>query len=151
LLLWVSDITRPETAVIDPALVARLPEKAPRLHVLNKIDISSTLPYQKASNDILKVAVSAKSGTGLGLLRSAILEAVGWGGDGEGLFMARERHLQALYETARHLDLGIERYGELDLFAEELKLAQNELGTITGQVSPDDLLGKIFANFCIGK
>ena len=65
--------------------------------------------------------------------------------------MARERHLQALYTAAGHLDQAAARHSQIELFAEELKLAQNALASITGEVSADDLLGKIFSHFCIGK
>ena len=151
LVLWVSDTTRPETRMADPALAARLPAGAPRLNIVNKIDLPGTQPGRQAQAGLTEVAVSAKSGAGLELLRSAILEAVGWGGTGEGLFMARERHLQALHTAAGHLEQAAARSTETELFAEDLKLAQNALASITGEVSADDLLGKIFSHFCIGK
>jgi tRNA modification GTPase len=152
LVLWVSDAVRPETRVTDPALATRLPAGAPQLNIVNKIDLVGTQPRQSTEPGITEVAVSAKSGAGLDLLRSAILEVAGWGGTGEGVFMARERHLQALYTAADHLEQANVRNGtELELFAEELRLAQNALSSITGEVSADDLLGKIFAHFCIGK
>ena len=80
-----------------------------------------------------------------------MLEAVGWRESGEGLFMARARHLEALQSAARHLDLAVTRVGELELLAEELKQAQLALSAITGEFTADDLLGKIFSEFCIGK
>lgn len=151
LVLWVSDVTRAETGAADPRLATRLPTDVPRLHVMNKIDITATSPYQRTCAGTTEVGVSAKSGAGLELLKAAILEAVGWGGGYEGVFMARERHLQALYLAANHLSQAAARYAELELFAEELKLAQQALGRITGEVSADDLLGRIFSHFCIGK
>lgn len=151
LVLWVSDAMRPETRATDPALATRLPTGAPRLNIVNKIDLAGDQPRQSTELGVTEVAVSAKSGAGLDLLRSAILEVAGWGGTGEGVFMARERHLQALYTAAGHLDQASASSAELELFAEELKLAQNALSSITGEVSADDLLGKIFAHFCIGK
>jgi tRNA modification GTPase len=151
LVLWISDATRKETAPRDPALAARLPAGVPQLHVVNKIDLIGIEPHVDKRRGITEVAVSAISGAGLDLLRSAMLESVGWGGTGEGVFMARERHLQALQSAAHHLDLATARGHELELFAEELRLAQNALASITGEVSADDLLGKIFSHFCIGK
>ena len=151
LVLWVSDAVRLETRVTDPALATRLPAGAPQLNIVNKIDLAGSQPYQRTEVGVTEVAVSAKTGAGLDLLRSAILEVAGWGGTGEGVFMARERHLQALYTAAGHLEQAYARSAELELFAEELKLAQNALSGITGEVSADDLLGKIFAHFCIGK
>jgi len=151
LVLWVTDVALIETDVADPALQVRLPAGTPQLHVLNKIDLEGTKPYQRVQKGVTEVAVSAKSGAGMDLLRSAILDIAGWGGTGEGIFMARERHLQALYTATGHLDQAVARSAELELFAEELKLAQHALGSITGEISADDLLGKIFSHFCIGK
>ncbi len=151
LVLWISDATRKETAVEDPALAAKLPAGVPQLHILNKIDLVGIEAHDCKQGGVTEVAVSAKTGAGLALLRSAMLEAVGWGGSGEGVFMARERHLQALHTATGHLDLAVARGAELELFAEELKLAQNALASITGELSADDLLGKIFSHFCIGK
>ena len=151
LVLWISDTTRPETREVDPALAARLPAGASRLQVVNKIDLLGTEPCLILQTGVREVAVSAKFGVGLDLLRSAILEAVGWGNTEEGVFMARERHVQALKIAASHLDEASARTHEIEIFAEELKLAQNALSSITGEISADDLLGKIFASFCIGK
>jgi tRNA modification GTPase len=151
LVLWVSDAIRPETRQTNPALAMRLPARSPRLNIVNKIDLAGSQPDQHTEVGVTEVAVSAKTGAGLDVLRSAILEVAGWGGTGEGVFMARERHLQALYTAAGHLDQAHARSAELELFAEELKLAQNALASITGEVSADDLLGKIFSHFCIGK
>ena len=151
LVLWVSDATRPETGVADHALAARLPAGVPQLRILNKIDLLGAPPRQQALAEGVEVAVSAKTGVGIDFLRTAMLEAVGWGGSGEGLYMARERHLQALQTAARHLELAASRSNALELFAEELKLAQHALASITGEFSAEDLLGKIFSHFCIGK
>ena len=81
-----------------------------------------------------------------------LLESVGWqSGSGEGLFMARERHVQALMQASSHLERAAHSSDKLELFAEELRLAQAILGTITGEFTSDDLLGEIFSRFCIGK
>ena len=151
LVLWISDAARIETHAIDPALKARLPTHIPRLHIVNKIDLIEIQPPWHVAAGVTEVAISAKYGAGLDLLRSAMLEAVGWGGDGEGVFMARERHLQALRSATDHLDQAAARQTQIELLAEELRLAQTALASITGEVTADDLLGKIFSHFCIGK
>jgi tRNA modification GTPase len=86
------------------------------------------------------------------LLRRVVLDAVGWHGGGtEGLFMARERHIQALRLAQKHLEHATHQVGSLELFAEELRLVQQALGSIIGEFTSDDLLGEIFSRFCIGK
>jgi tRNA modification GTPase len=151
LVLWVSDVTRPETSKPDPGQAIRLPAGIPRVHALNKIDIPGIQAYRRTVDARVEVGLSAITGNGLDLLKSAILAAVGWGGAGEGLFMARERHLEALHAAAKHVGQAAERINEIELLAEELKLAQQALSSITGKVSADDLLGRIFSSFCIGK
>ena len=151
LVLWVSDATRVETSVADAALAMRLPIGVPQLRVINKIDLVDAVPDERDALTTTEVTVSAKTGAGLEQLRSAMLNAVGWAGSGEGLFMARERHLHALQVAIQHLDNAAALTRELELFAEELKLAQNALASVTGEVTADDLLGQIFSRFCIGK
>ncbi|HEX7971037.1 MAG TPA: tRNA uridine-5-carboxymethylaminomethyl(34) synthesis GTPase MnmE, partial [Thiobacillus sp.] len=80
-----------------------------------------------------------------------LLEAAGWQAAGEGAFMARARHLDALARGAAHLTAAREATAQLELFAEELRLAQAALSEITGAFTADDLLGEIFSKFCIGK
>jgi len=84
------------------------------------------------------------------ILKDEILKAAGWGGS-EAVFLARTRHLHALGIAAAHVATAGERIAQLELCAEELRLAQSALGSITGAVTADDLLGKIFSQFCIGK
>jgi tRNA modification GTPase len=101
------------------------------------------------------LALSAKTGEGLEALRRLLLEQAGWQAAPEGVFIARQRHVQALRQAREHLQ-GAQAHaalsdGALDLLAEELRLAHNALGTITGAFSADDLLGEIFTRFCIGK
>ena len=151
LVLWVSDVTRLETSVMDPDIAARLPTGVPQIRVVNKIDLCGEKPEKNAAEKATEVALSAKTGAGIERLRSAMLEAVGWGGNEEGLFMARERHLQALQMAQTHLGQASASMSQLELFAEELKLAQHALASITGEFTADDLLGKIFSHFCIGK
>jgi tRNA modification GTPase len=138
-------------ADLDAGIAARLPPERPILRVWNKIDLAGVSAH--ADGD--EVWLSAKSGQGIELLRAALLRLAGWQGAGEGTFIARERHLQALRAAREHLAVAHEhaqRNDEvLDLFAEELRLAQQALGSITGAFGADDLLGVIFSRFCIGK
>jgi len=98
-----------------------------------------------------RVWLSAKTGAGIDLLREAVLKTIGWQSAGEGLHMARERHLQALKAAREHLQRASGQGQRPELFAEELRLAQDALSSITGEFTADDLLGEIFARFCIGK
>lgn len=125
-----------------------LPAGSRQIRVVNKIDLT---PGAKPGKRGDEVRVSAKTGVGLDALRAAILEAAGWQVRGESVFLARERHLRALARARAHLEAASGRIAQWELFAEELRLAQEALGEITGQVSPDDLLGEIFSRFCIGK
>jgi len=127
---------------------APLPEGAARITVINKIDL---VPGLAAGSKGGEVRVSAKTGAGLDALREAILAAAGWGARGETVFLARERHLRALAEARTHLESAASHEAQWEFFAEELRLAQDALGTITGRVGADDLLGEIFARFCLGK
>jgi len=143
--LLVVDATR-GVAASDRAILAALPDGLTVINVLNKIDL---VPGFAASGDL--TPVSAKTGEGMAALRQKLLDAAGWQPQGEGVFMARERHLRAL-ETARdHLAAAEIRADALELLAEELRLAQTALSSITGEFSADDLLGEIFSRFCIGK
>ena len=123
-----------------------LPAGVARIEVYNKIDLA---PAFAAPGGAL--AVSAKTGAGLEGLRKAILEAAGWSSSGEPVFLARERHLRALQSARGHLEGAAREARRWELFAEELRLAHAALGGITGEFSADDLLGEIFARFCIGK
>ncbi len=101
------------------------------------------------------IAMSARTGQGLEALRHRLLEVAGWQSAPEGVWLARERHVQALRQVQSHLDEAnhfLEPQAlALDLLAEELRLSQNALNEITGEFSADDLLGVIFSSFCIGK
>ena len=94
-------------------------------------------------------------GQRLQALRQRLLQLAGWQQASEGLYIARERHVQALQRVREHLDLAAAHLAaqaqHLDLLAEELRQAQNALNSITGEFSADDLLGVIFSSFCIGK
>jgi len=124
--------------------------RAPRLTVLNKCDVApSPAPMDDA------IVVSALTGQGLDDLRAALLRIAGWQAVPEGGFIARTRHLHALRRAAEHLVLArahVQRGdAALELLAEEMRLAHQALGEITGAFTTDDLLGEIFGRFCIGK
>ena len=132
-------------------MLSRLPREGVRIMVYNKVDLVAGAPPGRRAAALNEVWVSAKTGAGLDDLRRMLLEAAGWGGAGESTFLARERHLRALARARRHLaeaGLQLERW---EFFAEELRLAHGALTEITGEFTPDDLLGEIFARFCIGK
>jgi tRNA modification GTPase len=132
--------------------LARLPAALPIARVVNKIDLS---PGEMSSSGAELggpvIRVSAKTGEGMATLRGWLLEAAGWKPHGEGLFMARARHLQALDAAAAHLRSAQGQAQAFELLAEELRLAQQALSRITGEFGADDLLGEIFSRFCIGK
>jgi tRNA modification GTPase len=154
--LFLHDLTRAETpsyreadAAIADTLAANLPPRVPVLNVWNKTDAAGmTLPPED-------IAISAKTGAGLDELRRRLLEIAGWQAAPEGLYIARERHVQALHRVQTHLDMAAQHLAaqaqSLDLLAEELRLGQNALNEITGEFTSDDLLGVIFSKFCIGK
>ena len=134
----------------DEEVLARFPAALPRARVVNKIDLVAANPAHALPGEAF-LPVSAKSGAGIAELRAWLLDVAGWKPHGEGLFMARQRHLEALGAAARHLERAEEVSQQFDLQAEELRLAHLALGRITGVVSADELLGEIFSRFCIGK
>ena len=95
--------------------------------------------------------LSARSGEGVDLLRAELLRVAGWIGGQEDVVLARARHIDALQCAAEKSALARRRLGQVELCAEELRLAQAALSSITGEFSADDLLGEIFSRFCIGK
>jgi tRNA modification GTPase len=155
--LFLHDLTRCDQAAYqadDAEIAAALPEGVAVLHVGSKRDqVDGALAQQRLPSSAL--ALSAKSGEGLSELRQRLLQMAGWQPASEGVFMARERHLQALARVDNHLTKAQQWLGaqaeHLDLLAEELRLAQQEMATITGGMTADDLLGEIFSRFCIGK
>jgi tRNA modification GTPase len=159
LVIFLQDSSGTDTSNTDelPGLKAQilkaLPPKCPVLEVNNKSDLLSQAPGIQGKNQPL--FISAKTGAGIDDLKQKILESVGWGGSQEGAIVARRRHLDCLDRAATHLDKSQQFAADgnisLELFAEELRLAQDQLGQITGKLLPDDLLGKIFSQFCIGK
>jgi tRNA modification GTPase len=135
----------------DRAILRKLPPKITKLFVFNKIDLSGETASLSEMLDRTELRVSAKTGEGLDLLRQALLRSIGWQPAGEVQFVARARHLQALGEARDALEKADQSRQAIELFAEELRLAQEALARITGEFSADDLLGEIFSRFCIGK
>jgi tRNA modification GTPase len=135
----------------DLAIAKRLPQKLSRVTVFNKIDLSGDAPRSDEERQSWRVHVSAKTGSGVESLRKALLGLAGWQPEASDVFMARERHLVALERVAAALERAAQCASRTELFAEELRLAQRELDSITGEVSADELLGEIFARFCVGK
>jgi len=142
-------------SVADEAIVAAFPAGVPVLRIWNKIDLSGHRAVVEGAADATHIYLSANEKTGIDLLRAELLRIAGWQQTGESLYLARERHLIALRAARTHLDVAGQHAAQddqsLDLFAEELRLAQDQLSSITGEFTPDDLLGVIFSRFCIGK
>jgi len=154
--LFLHDLTRlnaPEYRAADAHIAAALAQtvlkNVPVIDVWNKLDAAPQAPPAGG------IALSAKTTAGLQTLRTALLQQAGWQAAPEGVYLARERHVQALRRVERHLVQATgwlqQQAHALDLLAEELRLAQNALNEITGEFSSDDLLGVIFSSFCIGK
>jgi tRNA modification GTPase len=138
----------------DAAILDELPAGVPHTQIYNKIDLTGREPGVHVHDDSREVALSAQTGAGLDELRAHLKHSVGYSDQGDGGFSARGRHLDALLRAREHVAAGkqqleLQRAGEL--LAEELRLAQQVLGEITGDVSSDELLGRIFSSFCIGK
>jgi len=148
-LLHLLDAREP-AAPIDETILRRLPAGAARITVVNKIDLIGYPATLKEEGAATTVWLSAKTGEGIELLRAALLKRLGIEERGEGVFLARERHLRALTEAKRHVDAASSRMAP-ELVAEDLRLAHQALCQITGEFSADDLLGEIFQRFCIGK
>ena len=138
----------------ERAILARLPLGRPLTLVRNKIDVSGRPPGIASGEDEAQVAVSALTGAGLDLLIAHLKACAGYQSAGEGAFMARRRHLEALGRARVHLENGQRALGEqraAELLAEDLHRAQNALAEITGEFTSEDLLERIFSSFCIGK
>lgn len=152
--LHILDASRGPTRA-DEDILNRLPTHVPLLRIWNKIDLSGHKPSIDVETDVTHIYLSASEKLGMDLLRKALLRIAGWQQTGESIYLARERHLLALKAAQAHLqtaaDLANQRDSALDLFAEELRLAQERLSSITGAFTSDDLLGVIFSRFCIGK
>jgi tRNA modification GTPase len=148
------DAARPSAdADVLAQVTARTRRGVPLLTVVNKIDLTGAAARVEGDT----IYLSARNGQGVELLREQLYRLAGWdrSAGGENVYLARERHLQALSQARSHLEVAARpaarREAVLDLLAEELRLAQGQLNSITGEFSADDLLGVIFGRFCIGK
>ena len=154
--LFLHDLTRanaPEYIAEDARIASAISQKV--LKTGRVIDVWNKLDAAPGAALPAGLALSAKTGAGLQQLRQTLLDVAGWQSAPEGVYLARERHVQALRRVDQHLAqantlLALQAQA-LDLLAEELRLAQNALNEITGEFSSDDLLGVIFSSFCIGK
>jgi tRNA modification GTPase len=139
----------------DEEIMAAFPANVPVVRIWNKIDLSGHRSSVDRLEEAVHIYLSAHEKIGIDLLRAELLRIAGWQQTGESLYLARERHLIALRAARDNLDVAAAHAAQddqsLDLFAEELRLAQEHLSSITGEFTPDDLLGVIFSRFCIGK
>lgn len=147
--LLLLDSTEPENA----DLIDSLPPGINITKVFNKIDLSNMNPGIVESEQGTEIYLSAKTGAGMDLLRQHLKQSVGFTETGDGVFIARRRHIQALSQARQALENAAEQLQNQapELVAEDLRQAQNSLSEITGEFSSDDLLGEIFSSFCIGK
>jgi len=152
--VFLHDLTRRGDAAYeaaDAAIAGQLPAGVAVLQVFNKLDAAAASPALPVG----AIGLSARTGAGLDTLRQALLAQAGWQATADGVFIARARHVDALQRTQTHLrraqDHARQRDGALDLLAEDLRLAHDALGEITGAMTADELLGEIFSRFCIGK
>ena len=153
LVIFLTDAqSAPQQDGLKTQILREIPPKCAVLELVNKADLLQESLKTTSSEALL---ISAKTGEGIEGLKQKILELVGWAGPQEGAILARRRHLDCIERAAEHIEKSEEfaanGNNSLELFAEELSLAQRHLGEITGKLLPDDLLGKIFSQFCIGK
>ena len=144
--------TNPEK--LWPEFIERLPKNMPVTVIRNKADLTSEPLGYSEQNGYCLIQLSARTGEGITLLRDHLKQVMGFTSSTEGGFLARRRHLQALEKAAEHLNNGqyqLNTFHAGELLAEELRLAQEALSEITGEFTSDDLLGRIFSSFCIGK
>ncbi|HQS44569.1 MAG: tRNA uridine-5-carboxymethylaminomethyl(34) synthesis GTPase MnmE [Methylotenera sp. 24-45-7] len=135
----------------EKSILERLPQEIRKIWVHNKIDVTQEAAQVEEKDQTIHIYISAKTGLGIDLLKAQLLKLAGYQNNSEGVFMARARHLQALTAVETHLNFAQSQINSAELVAEELRLAQESLSGITGEFTPDDLLGEIFSKFCIGK
>ena len=135
----------------EKSILTHLPQEIAKIWVHNKIDTTQEKAKILEIANELHIYLSAKTGEGIELLKQQLLNIAGFQQNTEGVFMARARHLEALIHVEQHLSQAASHINSAELVAEELRLAQEALSSITGEFTPDDLLGEIFSKFCIGK
>ena len=148
-ILWIQDAA----LALEKNHDEDIADNIPLIILRNKTDVTGEPPGIQ-QNDPPVLNISAKTGAGLEALRETIRHIAGYENPGDGAFTARRRHIDALNLATRHFDRGLDALNKNkagELFAEELRLAQKALGEITGSFTSDDLLGRIFSEFCIGK
>lgn len=154
LVLDESSINDPEQQIINQQLLKQFPDTIDITLIHNKIDLADKKPVIIKSAQQTEIYLSAKQNIGLELLKNHLKQCMGYQSAGEGTFMARRRHLEAIQKAIQNVKNGLQQlqeYSAGELLAEELRLAQNALSEITGEFTSDDLLGRIFTSFCIGK
>ena len=135
----------------EKSILTHLPQEIAKIWVHNKIDTTQEKAKILEKANEPHIYLSAKTGEGIELLKQQLLKVAGFQQNAEGVFMARTRHLEALIQVEQHLSQAASNINSAELVAEELRLAQEALSSITGEFTPDDLLGEIFSKFCIGK
>lgn len=155
-IIWVMDINKDcKENEVEKEWESIVPRDLKLTVLCNKIDTIGSFATDRIENneDHFKLYVSAKTGEGIPALLAHLKKILGAESTGEGNFLARKRHVEALALAKAHLEAGIQHYhvGNPELLAEELRLSQKALDEITGKFTSDDLLGKIFSEFCIGK
>ncbi len=155
-----TEIRRPGLSAMRAPLMklrggaAAAPTKVVESSVIQAI-LTQVAKEVSSANTSHDIDLSAKTGLGIDRLRAKLLETAGWQPASEGLYLARERHVQALKRVQSHIEMADAHLRaqaqSLDLLAEELRLSQTALNEITGEFNADDLLGVIFSSFCIGK
>ena len=135
----------------EKSILEGLPLEITKIWVHNKIDVTEETAMLREIHNEAHIYLSAKTGHGIDLLKAHLLKLAGYEQGNEGVFMARARHIDALTTVSHHLNMAQINIKSSELIAEELRLAQVALSSITGQFTPDDLLGEIFSKFCIGK
>jgi tRNA modification GTPase len=147
--LWIQDASEDTAGDLDEDI----PEDVPVITLRNKIDLTGDAPGLAGENPTT-LNVSARTGAGIDELRETIRKLAGYRDLGEGAFTARRRHVDAIAKANEHFQRGraaLEKNKAGELMAEDLRLAHDALGEITGALTSDDLLGRIFSEFCIGK
>lgn len=150
-ILWIYDDSSDQRPNVEEL---NIPDNIPLTLVKNKIDLSGAMELMDQQGNITEIAISAKQGTGMETLKKHLQSAAGMEENQHGEFTARRRHLDALQRAGQHMETAFRSLIDInagELVAEDLRQAQACLGEITGEFTPDDLLGEIFSNFCIGK